>query len=250
MDLGLKGKKAIVTGGSRGIGRKVVEILIAEGADVAFCSRNQADVDATTGAVSGNGKLIGKALDVADHAALAAWINDVGQTLGGVDIFVHGASSSGGDTTDWQQGLDIDVLGAVRACEALEPWLEKSDAASIVLMSSTAATETFFQPQAFNALKAALITYSKQLGQAWGPKGIRVNSVSPGPTYYVGGNWEKIEQGMKEFFDSIVATTALGKLGTAEEIAKTVVFLSSPASSHTSGTNVIVDGGFTKRVQY
>ena len=117
-------------------------------------------------------------------------------------------------------------------------------------MSSTAAFETFIQPQAFNALKAALLTYGKQLSQAWGPKGIRVNMVSPGPIFFPGGNWSKIKAGMPDFYNATEAQMALGRFGVAEEVAKTVVFLASPASSYTTGTNVVIDGGYTKRVQF
>jgi NAD(P)-dependent dehydrogenase (short-subunit alcohol dehydrogenase family) len=105
-------------------------------------------------------------------------------------------------------------------------------------------------PQAFNAMKAALLTYSKQLGQAWGPKGIRVNAISPGPTHFAGGNWDGIKTHMPEFFEATKAQTALGRLGEADDVARTLVFLASPASAYTTGTNIVIDGGYTKRVQF
>jgi NAD(P)-dependent dehydrogenase (short-subunit alcohol dehydrogenase family) len=117
-------------------------------------------------------------------------------------------------------------------------------------MASTAATETFIMPQAFNAMKAALLTYAKQLGQAWGPKGIRINTVSPGPIFFEGGNWDGIKQHMPDFFNATQAQMVLGRFGVAEDVAKTLVFLASPASGFTTGTNVVVDGGYTKRVQF
>ena len=130
------------------------------------------------------------------------------------------------------------------------PFLEKSEAGSIVLMSSTSAIETFFAPQPYNALKASLITYSSQLGQALGAQGIRVNCVSPGPTAFEGGNWDVIEQNAPEIFQGVVEGFPQGRLGTAEEVANAVVFLSSPAASYISGSNLVVDGGYTKRVQF
>ncbi|KPF93243.1 3-ketoacyl-ACP reductase [Novosphingobium sp. AAP83] len=252
MDLGLKGKKVILTGGSRGIGRAALEIFAEEGCDVAFFSRNAEQVAATVESLSRHGgKVIGTALDMSDHDAYRAWLSSTAEELGGCDIFVPGASASGsGATGDWDACFNADIKGTVLGCEALQPWLEKSDAGSIVIMSSTAGTETFIVPQAFNAMKAALLTYAKQLGQAIGPKGIRVNAVSPGPIAFPGGNWEAIKGAAPALYDATEAQFALGRWGGPDEVAKTIVFLASPASSYTTGTNVVIDGGYTKRVQF
>ena len=253
MDLGLKGKKAIITGGSRGIGRATAELLAAEGCDIGFFSRNAEQVAEQKKSLAEHGvKVVGKTLDMADSAAYTQWLSDTASALGGCDIFIHNASASGsqGGTGDWQKCLDIDMLGAVRGCETLQPFMEKSSTPAIVLMSSTAATETFLVPQAFNAIKASMITYGKQLSQFWGTKKIRVNCVSPGPTYYAGGNWEFLEQQMKAIYDGTVAQIPFGRLGDPQEIARAVVFLASPAASYITGVNLVVDGGFTKRVQY
>ncbi|WP_068071658.1 SDR family NAD(P)-dependent oxidoreductase [Novosphingobium lentum] len=252
MDLGLKGKKVILTGGSRGIGRAALEIFAAEGCDIAFFSRNQEQVDETVKALSAQGgKVIGEALDISDLDAYAAWLKSAADRLGGCDIFVPGASSSGsGATGDWDICFNVDVKGTVIGCETLEPYLEKSGAGAIVFMSSTAGVETFIVPQAFNALKGTLLVYAKQLGQALGPKGIRVNAVSPGPIAFPGGNWEAIKGAAPELYDATEAQFALGRWGGPDEVAKTIVFLASPASSYTTGTNVVIDGGYTKRVQF
>ncbi|WP_426163559.1 SDR family NAD(P)-dependent oxidoreductase [Sandarakinorhabdus sp. DWP1-3-1] len=251
MDLQLTGKKVIVTGGSRGLGRAALELFAAEGADVAFFSRNAEQVAETKASLEKHGhKVIGDVFDMANDG-YTAWLESTAEALGGVDIFVHNVSSSGaGGTGDWDMTYRYDIRGAVDGCTALQPWLEKSSAPSVILMSSTAAVETFIQPAAFNALKAALITYGKQLSQAWGPKGIRVNVVSPGPIVFPGGNWSKIKEAMPDFYTGTEKQMAMGRFGNAEEVARTVVFLSSPASSYTTGTNVIIDGGYTKRVQF
>ena len=251
MELGLKGKKVIITGGSRGLGRAALELFAGEGADVAFFSRNAEQVAETKASLEKHGgKVIGEVFDMANEG-YTAWLEKAATDLGGVDIFIHNVSSSGaGGTGDWDMTYRYDIKGAVDGCTALLPWLEKSEAGSVILMSSTAAVETFIQPAAFNALKAALITYGKQLSQAWGPKGIRVNVVSPGPIVFPGGNWSKIKEGMPDFYKMTEAQMAMGRFGNAEEVARTVVFLSSPASSYTTGTNVIIDGGYTKRVQF
>ena len=252
MDLGLKGKKVILTGGSRGIGRAALEIFAAEGADVAFFSRNAEQVEAAVTSLSAHGgKVIGEVFDLNDLPAYPAWLTSAADRLGGCDIFVPGASASGaGATGDWDVCFNSDVKGTVVGCETLEPYLEKSGSGAVVIMSSTAAGETFLVPQAFNALKGALLVYAKQLGQAWGPKKIRVNAVSPGPIAFPGGNWEMIKGAMPELYDATAAQFALGRWGGPEEVARTIVFLASSASSYTTGTNVVIDGGYTKRVQF
>jgi len=252
MNLGLKSKKVILTGGSRGLGRAALELFAAEGADIAFFSRNQEQVSQTIAVLQPfGGNVFGEAFEMGNRDAYREWLSKAVARLGGLDIFVHNVSSSGaGAGSDWNVTMNLDIFGAVDAVEVLQPHLEKSDAASIVLMSSTAAVETFMVPSAFNALKAALITYGKQLSQALGPKRIRVNTVSPGPILFPGGNWEKIRAAKPELFKTQVEKMALGRFGTAEEVARSVVFLASPASSYTTGANLVIDGGYTKRVQF
>ena len=253
MDLGLKGKKVILTGGSRGIGRACVELFAAEGADVAFCSRNAEQVAETAASLAKHGgKVVGEAFDMEAGAdAYRAWLAGAAAKLGGCDIFVPMISTSGaGATGDWHKTLDFDIMGAVFGAEVLEPHLETSGAGAIVITASTAGLETFIVPQGYNALKGALIVYSGQLSQALGPKGIRVNAVSPGPIKFEGGNWEAIKGLMPELHDATEAQFALGRWGGPDEVARTIVFLASPASSYTTGTNVVIDGGYTKRVQF
>jgi len=252
MDLGLKGKKVILTGGSRGIGRAALEIFSAEGCDVAFFSRNQQQVNETVASLSKHGgKVFGSTFDMNNAGGYNAWLTGAADRLGGCDIFVPGASSSGSQATgDWQKSFEFDLLGTVHGCEALEPYLEKSGSGSVIIMSSTAAVETFIVPQAFNAIKASLLTYSKQLSQAWGPKKIRVNAVTPGPVSFPTGNWEAIKTAMPDFYNATATQFALGRFGAPDDVARGIVFLASPASSYTTGTNLVIDGGYTKRVQF
>lgn len=252
MDLGLRGKKVILTGGSRGIGRAALEVFAAEGADVAFFSRNPDQVTKTVASLSRNGgKVIGEAFDMSDLAGYAGWLRSAADRLGGCDIFVAGASASGsGATGDWDACFNTDIKGTIIGVETLEPFLEQSGSGSVVILGSTAGLETFLVPQAFNALKGALIVYSGQLAQTLGPKHIRVNAVSPGPISFPGGNWEAIKTAVPELYAATEAQFALGRWGNPEEVAKTIAFLASPASSYTTGTNVVIDGGYTKRVQF
>ena len=254
MDLGLKGKKVIMNGGAHGLGLASLKLFAAEGADVAFFSRKQDKIDAAKAAIdaAGSGTVFAEVFDMAGNPdGYKAWLAKAADTLGGCDIFIHTASSSGtGGTGDWQQSFDMDIMGAVNAVEVLTPRLEQSDCGSIVFMSSTAALETFVAPQAFNALKAALITHASQLSQALAGKGIRVNTISPGAIYYEGGNWEMIKQHVPPLYEATLAKMPTGRFGNPEEVANAIVFVASPACPYMTGTNVVVDGGFTQRVQF
>jgi len=253
MDLGLQGRKVIINGGARGLGLAALKQFVAEGCDVAFFGRDPDKVAAAKAALEGGGATVfGEAFDMAaDHQAYRDWLTRAADTLGGCDIFIHNASSSGaGKTGDWQATFDLDMMGAVGGVEALTPALAASGSGSIILMSSTAAVETFVTPQAFNAIKAAIITYGSQLAQALAAQGIRVNCVSPGPIEYPGGNWEMIKGVMPDFYNGTKAAMPFGRLGEPDEVAKAVVFLASPAASYISGTNLVVDGCYTRRVQF
>lgn len=253
MDLGLTGKKVIMNGGAHGLGLAALELFAAEGADVAFFSRDPEKVASAVAKLSASGgKVHGQAFDMTSNPeGYSTWLSDAADVLGGCDIFIHTASSSGqGATQDWQRSFDMDIMGGVRGVEALTSALEASGNGSIIFMSSTAAVETFIMPQAFNALKAALITYGSQLSQSLASKGIRVNTVTPGPIEYPGGNWEMIKGAMPDFYHGTVAQMPMGRLGAPDEVARAIVFLASPAASYITGANLVIDGGFTKRVQF
>lgn len=252
MDLGLSGKKALITGSTRGIGRAIANLLADEGADLAICSRNQEEVDSAIAELSAKGvKVTGSVVDVADKESYQAWIASAGEEMGGIDIFIPNVSAGGGDMSEqgWLNNFNVDLLGTTRGVEAAMPFLEKSDAASIVVISSTAGVETFMGPAPYNAIKGALIIHAKQLSQALAPNGIRVNTVSPGPIYFEGGAWEFIKENMSELYDATLADIPQGHMGSPEEIANSVAFLASPAASLITGVNLVADGGFTKRVQ-
>ena len=253
MDLGLRGKKAIVTGATKGIGRAIVDMLALEGVDVGLCSRTEDEVEGTVRALKQHGvNVVGEAVNVRDGEAYKAWLERTAQALGGCDIFVPNVSAGGGFDSEknWSRNFEVDVMHTVRGCETLMPYLEKSGSGSVVIISSTNALETFGVPQAFNAMKAALITYSKQLAQHVGRKGVRINSVSPGPIYFEGGAWELIKGTMPKIFDYAMRQIPCGRMGTPEEVARIVLFVASPAGSLITGSNIVADNGFTKRVQF
>ena len=252
MDLHLSGKKAVVTGGTRGIGRAIVERLLKEGAEVAFCARKPGEVERALGELlEQGGRVIASAVDVSQEEAYKEWVRVCGEKLGGIDLFIHNVSAGGGmDEGMWRKNFETDLMGAVRGCEASFPFLEKSKSAAVVLISTTAALENFWAPMPYNALKASLINYSKHLSQAWGNAGIRVNTISPGPISFAGGAWQEIKEKTPEVYESTVSQIPLGRMGSPDEVANIVAFLSSPVASFVTGTNVIADGGFTKGVQY
>jgi len=252
MDLGLRGKKAIVTGATKGIGRAVAELLATEGAAVGLCSRTPEDVERALAAVRDRGvQAAGAAVNVRDADAYRGWLQDTAAALDGCDIFIANVSAGGGMDSEknWVRNFEVDVLHTVRGCEALMPQLEKSGHGSVVIIGSTNAVETFAAPMAYNAMKAALITYSKQLSQFVGRKNVRVNAVSPGPIYFEGGAWEMIKGTQPKFYDWAIKQIPCGRMGTPEEIARVIVFVASPAASLITGANIVADNGFTKRVQ-
>ena len=253
MDLGLKGLKAILAGATKGIGRATAEALAAEGCDVAVCARGAEGVEATVASLKAKGvKAFGEAVDMADADAYKAWVARAAEALGGCDIFISFASAGGGPASEkaWKAVFDLDLLATYRGVEAALPYLEKSKAGSIIAVSSTAAVEEFLGPQAYNAIKAAVINYASALSQQLAPKQIRVNTVSPGPVFIKGGSWDMIKTHMTPLYDQTVKAVPMGRLGTGEEVAKAIVFMASPACPFMTGANVVIDGGVTKRVQY
>jgi 3-oxoacyl-[acyl-carrier protein] reductase len=190
MDLGLAGKKAIVTGGTRGIGRSIVDHFAAEGTDVGICARNEAEVAEAVAALQGRGiKATGRALDVSDGPALTQWVQDAAGELGGLDIVVCNVSALaiGQDEASWRAEFETDMMGTVRAVNAAMPFLERSSAPAIVVISSVSGREVDFAAGPYGVFKAALIHYAKGLSFQLAAKGIRVNAVSPGNTYFPGG---------------------------------------------------------------
>lgn len=253
MDLGLKGRKAILVGASQGIGLATAHVLAAEGADIALCSRSQGSVDTALAALARYGvKAIGGALDVANADAHSAWITSAAKDLGGCDIFIPFTSANTGvdDEAGWRAVFDADILPLVRGVQAALPALRASDAGSIVTISSTAAFEEFMGPGGYNALKAAVINYSAALSQKFAPEGVRVNCISPGPVQMEGRAWDQIQQGMPDFYEGILRQIPLGRMGSGEEIARAIAFVASPTCRYMTGANLVIDGAFTKRVQF
>ena len=253
MDLGLQGLRALVTGGTRGIGRAIVDALAAEGAAVGFCARTTSDVLDTVETLTKRGSVaVGLAVDVADEQGMLRWVADSAAELGGVDIVVANVSALAipDEEASWRASFDVDMMGTVRLVTAAMPYLERSDAASIVTIASVSGREIDFAAGPYGVFKAAIIHYTQGLAYQLAPKGIRANSLSPGNTYFPGGVWENIEQHNPELFTQAMALNPTGRMAKPEEIARAAVFLASPAASFMTGANLLVDGGLTRGVQF
>ncbi len=256
MDLGLKGKTAVVTGATRGIGRSIADLFADEGCNVAICARNADQLKAAVAELEAKGvKAWGEVVDIADGPALKAFVTKAGETLGGIDILVSNASAlvQGVGEDEWKAMFDIDIMGAVRSFEAAKPFLEKAaaekgDAAFIITSSVSAAEAT--SASSYGAMKAAQIHYAKGLARENAAKPIRVNVVSPGTVLFDGGVWGNVRDGMPQFFEQMIKRNPTGRMATPEEIAAATVFLASPRSGFTTGINMLVDGAISSRVNF
>ncbi len=251
MDLGLNGKRALVTGSTKGIGRAVVETLLAEGASVALCSRTAEDVDAAVAELASAGTVIGGAVDAGDADSLVGWVNSSAEQLGGIDIFVHNTSGKPARKLEgWINNFNIDLMALVAGVGAATEALADGGG-SVVSIGTTATAEHFASGSgSYSAFKAAVTNWTLGQAQVLGAQGVRCNVVSPGPIMVEGGDWDTIRQHMEDFYKATEANHPMGQLGLPQDVANAVAFLAGDAARHINGTNVTVDGGFLKRVNY
>jgi 3-oxoacyl-[acyl-carrier protein] reductase len=256
MNLELAATRALVTGGSRGIGRAIVESLAQEGCSVEFCARSESRVEAAEAELTAAGFAVrGTAIDLAEADAAAEWATGAVARLGGLDIMVANASAmaTGGSDESWQQNYRVEIASLRALVSIAAPHLKDSARrrgdAAVIVIGSTAALRAD-KADAYGATKAALVHTVKGLATTLISDGIRANMVSPGPVYSVDGVWHRIRVEDPERFAEKIAQIPLGRMGTPQEIANVVAFLCSPRARYIIGSNIIVDGGRSDRPQY
>lgn len=253
MDLGLKGKRVLVTGGTKSIGRAIVDAFVAEGAEVGFCARDAALVKEREVEWQGKqARVTGTALDVGDDKAVKKWIDGFAAE-GGLDHFVANVSAMTIDDTPegWAKSVAIDIISTVESVRHARPHLEKSgDGATITIIGTVSLVEVSGPTQPYRSVKAALVPFVKSLAIDLAPKGIRVNMVSPGTILEDGNTWGRQRDAGAERYKRMLAKNPSGRMGTPQEIAAAVAFVSGTPASFVSGINFIVDGALTARIQY
>lgn len=244
MKLGLEGRNAIVTGGSKGIGRAIALALAEAGVNVAICARNEGPLDKTLEEIEALGvQGYREACDVGNKDSLDRFLDSARQTLGGVDILVCNVSAlgAGNDLNGWNANVTLDLMSTVHAVDKVLPWMKEAGNGNIIIMSSISGIEVG-TTQPYAATKAALISYAKSLAVDLGPEGIRVNSIAPGSIKFPGGVWDKAEKANSPRYYSTLDRIPWGRFGKPEEVASVALFLASDAASWVTGACIPVDG--------
>ncbi|KAJ5903159.1 hypothetical protein N7504_005542 [Penicillium tannophilum] len=235
LETGLQGTHVLITGGTRGMGQTMVRHFLQEGANVSYCARTvtNAEFDEVHQSLpaSNSARAFGTAFDVYSKEAIVKWVNSSADRVGRIDVIIANASPihMEGETEHWESSFAIDVMGFVELVKAAEPYLEKSPQASII---------------------AAQLQHVQELSHHLGPKGIRVNAISPGPIVFEGGIWDQSLKLMPEWVEEQRVKIPLKRLGGPQEISNVAVFLASPLASFVTGTNLLVDGGIHVGTQF
>jgi len=246
MKIGFEGKRVVVAGGSRGIGRAIAMGFASTGASVSICARGEASLRQTEGELRALGRPVHAGVcDLADGAAVNRYVAEAARALGGIDILVNNASGFGrsDDEAGWAASVNVDLMASVRASLAALPHIERAGGGSIVHVSSISGLRPSVRTPPYGAVKAALIQYTMTQGAALAPKKIRVNCVAPGSIEFPGGTWDVARRENRPLYDRILASIPAGRMGAPEEVANVVLFLASDLASWVTGHTVVVDGG-------
>jgi len=247
MDLGLAGRKAIILGGSRGIGLYTARMLASEGCSIALCARQAEGVQQAVEQLRSvtSQTVFGSAVDLMDGPATCSFVSEAAGALDGIDLLIHNASGfdASGDEEGWARSFQVDMMAGVRAVETALPWLRASDAASITFIGSMASKFYFGRRSSYGPAKAAMRAYANELAQSLGKDGVRANVVSPGAVHFPGGSWDKVREAQPDFYRKVEQRIPLGRLGTADEIARVIAFVASPAGIWINAAHIAADGG-------
>jgi 3-oxoacyl-[acyl-carrier protein] reductase len=246
MQISFKGRKAVVAGGSRGIGRSSADAFAAAGADVAICARGAEGVEAAAAELRRHGgKAFGLQCDLGDEAAVARFVAEAAGALGGIDILVNNASGLGmqDDESGWLDSINVDLLATVRATRAAMPFLEQSGSGAIINIASISGLMAVPRSIPYAAVKAALVNYTMSQGLALAAKRIRVNAIAPGSIEFPGGVWDERKRSSPELYQATLKSIPWGRYGMPDEIAKVALFLASDMASWITGQTIVVDGG-------
>jgi 3-oxoacyl-[acyl-carrier protein] reductase len=242
------GKRVIVTGGSRGIGRAIALGFARSGAAVSICARNAESLATTRAELAVHGPAHAAPCDLANAGAIENYIEAAASALGGIGILVNNASAFGraDDESGWHAAFSVDLMAIVRASHAAQPWLERAAPEGVIInIGSTAATRPSVKAPAYGAIKAAIRYHTATQAALLAKRGIRVNSVAPGSVTAPGHFWEERKARSDPAYLEAVSTIPAGRLGDADEIADAVLFMASSAARWVFGQTLIVDGGQT-----
>jgi 3-oxoacyl-[acyl-carrier protein] reductase len=246
MSFDFRGKRVVVAGGSRGIGRSIALGFAAAGAGVSICARGADALAATRAEIQRSGGTAHAAsCDLADGPAVTRYIADAATALGGIDVLVNNASGFGAsdDEAGWAVSVAVDIMATVRASQAALRHLEQAGGGSIINVSSISAYRPSVRTTPYGAVKAALVQYTSTQAATFARKGVRVNGVAPGSIEFPGGSWERRKTENPKLYNSVLASIPFGRLGKPEEVADVVLFLASPMANWITGQTLIVDGG-------
>ncbi|KAG6355571.1 hypothetical protein INS49_003533 [Diaporthe citri] len=238
MQLGLQGKVALVTGGTKSIGLSIVKSFLDEGAIVHFCSRTKPDVVATEQSLSssyGQGKALGHTVDITNSEQVSEWVKQCAKVSSRIDVVVSNVSALAVDDSraNWDSTYQTDIVGTYTLIDAATPHLKESRGSVVTISSVSGRYIDFTAPSPYGAFKAALVHYTSQLAHRLAPSGVRANS-----------------REKPEFFAQQVKENPMGRMGKPQEVADAVVWLASDRASFVSGTNLLVDGAVSPAVQF